>query len=138
MYHYKEKQPRFALVKHEMLNDDAEWRRLSSTAKVLWIYLRSRYNPYKEDRNLATGEIQIKLSYKEMSGDKKRKIEGVRDFSSTKSMRKAICELVNAGFIKQTEKGGKYGGASAYAFIGEWGKFENGRKKRKTWEVEQT
>jgi len=122
MYHYKENQPPFVLVKSDLLKDKS-WRRLSSTAKVLWIYLRSKFNPYKEDINLASGKLQVRLSYSEM--------KKVRDFSSTKSMRKAICELQQAGFIEITEKGGKYAGASAYSFIGKFSKFPNRKKDRK-------
>ena len=121
MYHYKENQPPFVLVKSDLLKDKT-WRKLSSTAKVLWIYLRSKFNPYKEDINPASGKLQVRLSYSEM--------RDIRDFSSTKSMRNAICELQKAKLIEITEKGGKYAGASAYSFTGKFSKFPNCKRDR--------
>jgi len=121
MYHYKEKQPPFVLVKSALL-DDKTWQRLSSTAKVLWLYLRKQYNPYKENINPANGKLQVRLSYSKM--------RDVRDFKSSKSMWKAIRELQQAGFIEITDRGGKYAGASAYSCIGKFSKFQNRKKDR--------
>jgi len=113
--------PPFVLVKIEMLRDK-KYQRLSNTAKMLWIYLRGQYNPYEENKNPATGEIQVNLSYKQMV-----KSKGF----SPKAMSKAIKELISNGLIKKTEQGGMLNGMSAYSFIGEYASFPKSKKRKK-------
>ncbi|PIS28178.1 MAG: hypothetical protein COT43_06955 [Candidatus Marinimicrobia bacterium CG08_land_8_20_14_0_20_45_22] len=114
-------QPPFVLTLIAMLKDKS-WRSLSSNAKVLWIYLRSKYNPNDEKRNLATGKIQVRLSYSEMAT--------VQDFKSPKSMTKALSELKNAGWIEISEQGGLMKGQSAYTFTGKYADLPNQKRKR--------
>lgn len=113
-------EPPFVLVKIEMLRDK-KYQRLSITAKMLWIYLRGQYNPYKPNINPATGEIQVNLSYKQMAKGKG---------FSPKAMSRAIKELISSGFIKKTEQGGMLKGMSAYSFTGKYAPFPKQDKSK--------
>ena len=93
----------FVMVTKKIL-DDPEWRSLSSSAKVVWIYLRSKFN-YRTFS-------EVSLTYSEMKG-----------VMSSATLSRAFKELIATDFIKQTKKGGLYGGVSKYKFTGPHGKF---------------
>ncbi len=106
---------KFVLVYKDLL-DDPEWRKLSSAAKVLYIYFRGKYHP--DNINPATGIPEVKLRYREMA-----------DVLHPESMRRAISELVQANFIAISQKGGKTS-PSAYKFVGQWAFFPEYNKKK--------
>jgi len=99
----KHKAPPFVMVRRDLLKDP-EWRKLSSSAKVIYIYLRAKFN-YKTLQ-------EVSLAYLE-----------VKDMMSSKTISKAFKELQQAGFIEKTKHGGLFGGVCAYKFIGQFKDF---------------
>ena len=99
----KHKAPPFVMLRHDLLKD-SEWRKLSSSAKVIYVYLRSKFN-YKTFS-------EVTLTYSE-----------VKDMMSSKTIRRAFKDLMNKGFIDQTKQGGLFGGVCAYKFIGPYKDF---------------
>ena len=81
-----------------------EWRRLSSSAKVLYLYLRAKFN----HKTLS----EVTLAYSEM-----------KDIMSSKTMSRAFKELMKNGFIEKTKNGGLYGGLTHYRFVGKYKDF---------------
>ena len=105
----KQKARNFIMVFKEML-EDPEWRSLSSSAKVVWLYLRAKFNY----RNLG----EVSLTYSEMEG-----VMSSRTFSRSKD------ELEEKGWIEKKKQGGLYGGVCTYAFKGRFKDFYfKGRK----------
>lgn len=88
------------MVYSDLLRDET-WKKLSSSAKVLYIYLRNKFN--RETLNKLT------LTYGEM-----------KDIMSTATMSKALKELRKTKFIEITKFGGLYGGSCSYKLIGEF------------------
>jgi len=107
--------PKFVLI-YKALLADPDWRKLSSAAKVLYIYLRNKYHP--DNVNPASGTPEVKLLYREMS-----------DVLHPESMSRAISELIQANFIAISQKGGKTR-PSAYKFVGKWSFFPEYQKKK--------
>ena len=99
----KHNAPPFVMIRHDLLKAP-EWRKLSSSAKVLYVYLRAKFNQktYSE----------VTLSYSEMKG-----------VMSTKTISKSFKELQLSGFIEKTKQGGLFGGVCAYKFIGQFKDF---------------
>lgn len=95
----KQKAPPFVMVTVRLLKDP-EWRKLSSSAKVLWIYMRSKFN--RETFS------EVTLAYSEMKGT-----------MSSKTISRSFKELQETGFIEKTKHGGLFGGVCAYKFTGE-------------------
>ena len=91
------------MVRKDLLKDH-NWRKLSSSAKVLYIYLRQKFN-YKTFQ-------EVTLAYSE-----------VKDMMSSKTVSRAFKELQQAGFIEKTKQGGLFGGVCAYKFIGQFKDF---------------
>jgi len=111
----------YLLVENKMLRDKEFYKALSAKAQLLFIYLRSAYDPFDSDSvNKANGKIQVKLAYKYIS-----KISG---FHSYETIFKTFQELINKGWIEVTEQGGKYGGQNAYSFTNQYGKYVNSKK----------
>ena len=105
----RHKAPPFVMIRQDLLKDP-KWRQLSSSAKVLYIYLRRKFN-YKT-------LSEVTLTYAEM-----------KDVMSTKTMSRAFKELINDGFIDKDKQGGLYGGISTYIFVGDYKDFYyNGNK----------
>ena len=96
----KQKIPPFVMVRIDLLKD-SKWRKLSSSAKVLYIYMRAKFN--RETLSKVT------LTYSEMKG-----------VMSTRTMSKAFKELEKCKFIVKIKYGGLYGGACSYKFTGEY------------------
>jgi hypothetical protein len=99
----KQKAPPFVMVRRDLL-EDPEWQKLSSSAKVIYIYLRAKFN-YKTFQEMT-------LAYSE-----------VKDMMSSKTISKAFKELQSAGFIEKTKHGGLFGGVCVYKFIGQYKDF---------------
>ena len=113
----------YLIIENKMLRDKEFYQELSAKAQLLFIYLRSAYDPYNSDSlNKATGKIQVKMSYSFIS-----KING---FHSYETVRRAFQELIDKGWIEVTERGGKFGGKNAYSFPNQYGMFKNGKKKK--------
>lgn len=110
----------FVLIKIGMLRSP-EFRQLSPTSQLLWIYLRANFNPLNpECTNIATGRDQVYLPYSEL--------KTVNGFHSSATIAKSFKELQDAGWITIAEKGGLYAGRSAYYFTGPYGKFPLSQK----------
>jgi hypothetical protein len=108
----KIKAPPFVMVNKALLHDPV-WRKLSSSAKIVYIYLRAKFNT--KTLNVVT------LTYSEM-----------KDMMSPVTLSKAFKDLQAAGFIEKVERGGLIGCggvATKYRFIGQYGFFYyEGRK----------
>ena len=91
--------PPFVAVYRALLKDKT-WRELSSSAKVVYIYLRSKFN--------ATTMSEVTLAYSEMA-----------DMMAPETISKCFKELQEKKFIEKVKKGGLFGGVTAYKFIGE-------------------
>jgi len=113
----------FVLIRIRMLRSP-EFRRLSLSAQMLWIYLRAQFNPYNADCfNPATGRGQVYLPYSEL--------QNINGFRSSATISKAFKELIKNDLIEVVEKGGLYGGPSAYAFKGKYAHWQNIRRSWK-------
>lgn len=99
----KNRLPPFVAI-YKALLKQVEWRALSSSAKVIYIYLRGKFNT----ETLS----EVSLAYSEIS-----------DMMSTKTISRAFKELQEKGFIEKTKYGGLYGGVCKYKFIGEFKEF---------------
>jgi len=99
----KPKGPPFVRIRRDMLKDP-EWRKLSNSAKVLWIYLRAKFNYKTKD--------EITLAYLEM-----------KDIMSSRTVSRALNELIQDNWIKKTKQGGLYGGLCTYKFNGKYKDF---------------
>lgn len=87
----------FIPLRKDMLKSQ-EWRKLSSKAKVIYLYLR----------NNANGKIDyIKLPYSSLD-----------DMMSHHTIAKGFKELQDSGLIKQISRGGKFGSPAIYNFTG--------------------
>lgn len=91
------------MLRKDLLKD-IKWKKLSNQAKIVYIYMRGKFN--KE----TLGEIT--LTYGEM-----------KDTIKPKPMSKAIKELIQDSFIEKIEQGGLLGGKSVYIFKGEYRHF---------------
>ena len=95
--------PPFVALFKALLKDPC-WRALSSSAKIVYIYMRSKFN--------TSTYSEVSLAYSE-----------IIDMLSSKTISRAFKELENNGFIEKTKLGGLYGGACKYRFIGEFKDF---------------
>lgn len=98
----KHKAPPFVMLRRDLLKDP-EWRELSSSAKIVYIYLRSKFC----QRTLENGDVT--LSYGEID-----------DMFSTATISNAFKELSKNGWIKKTKQGGLFGGICHYRFTGKY------------------
>ena len=99
----KQKAPNFVMVFHDLLRDP-EWRQLSTSAMIVYIYMRKNFN-YKTFN-------EVTLTYSE-----------IKDIFSSRTISKAFKELQNKGFIEKTNQGGLYRGKCSYKFIGKYKDF---------------
>ena len=97
------KLPPFVAVYRALLKDPG-WRNLSSSAKVIYVYMRSKFN--------TSTFSEVSLAYSE-----------VDDMMSSRTISRAFEELQKTGFIEKTKLGGLYGGVCKYKFIGEFKDF---------------
>ena len=94
----KAKSPPFVMLRKDLLKDK-DWKKLKSSSKILYIYMRAKYNN-------RTGS-EITLAYSEIS-----------DMMSAATINRSFKELENKKFIIKTKKGGLYGGVCSYKFVG--------------------
>ncbi|MCK5615454.1 hypothetical protein KAR91_77035 [Candidatus Pacearchaeota archaeon] len=99
----KAKSPPFAMIRLDLLRDP-EWRKLSNSAKVVYIHLRAKFNC----KTLS----EVTLTYSEM-----------KDMMSSRTLSKAFKELIKGKWIEKVKFGGLYGGACVYKFIGKYKDF---------------
>lgn len=99
----KTKAPPFVMVQKDML-EDHQWQKLTNSAKVTWIYLRSKFNY----RTLN----EVTLTYSEMEG-----------VMTSKTFKRALQELMDEKWIIKIKQGGLFGGACQYKFMGKYKDF---------------
>lgn len=99
----KVKAPPFVMIRRDLLKDP-EWRKLSNSAKIVYIYLRSKFN-YKT-------LSEVTLTYSEL-----------KDMMSTATQSKSFKELIKGGWIEKTKHGGLFGGSCSYKFNGKFKDF---------------
>jgi len=92
--------PPFVPLRRDLMKDPV-WRKLSSSAKIAYVYLRGKFHPQNTEIN------EVSLTYSEM-----------KDMMSSKTLSRAFKELQETGFIEKTKDGGMFGGACRYKFIG--------------------
>ena len=100
----KVKLPPFVLVRKDLLQDP-EWHKLSSGAKVAWLYLRNNYD-------YSNGTKETFLSYNQM-----------RTILSAPALSRALKELTDSKWIEKTKHGGLFGGVCKYKFTGKYKDF---------------
>jgi len=99
----KKKSPPFVMIRYDLLKDK-EFRQLSNSAKIVYIYMRAKFN-YKT-------LSEVTLTYSEMN-----------DVMGTQAMSNALKELVNKEWIIKVVAGGLMGGCSTYRFNGRFKDF---------------
>lgn len=99
----KVKLPPFVMVRKDLLQD-LEWKKLTSGAKILWLYLRN-YWDYSNSK-------ETSVTYSQMKG-----------IMSSRAMSRALKELLDNNWIENTKKGGLFKGISKYKFIGRYKDF---------------
>ena len=82
----------FVMIGRRMLLKTNEWKSLTPSAKLLYIYLKAKYNGSNN------GEIQLHYS----------ELKGVKGLSSDSTASKAFRELEKKEWIKRTQFGGVY------------------------------
>ena len=85
------------MVRKDLLKDK-EWQKLSNSAKILYIYLRGKFN------HKTLGEVT--LAYSEVK------------FMNSATVSRGFKLLQEKGFIEKTKKGGLFGGVTTYRFVG--------------------
>ena len=91
------------MVRKDLLKNPT-WKKLSNRAKVVYIYMRGKFN----EKTLG----KVTLTYSEM-----------KDVMKPKQMSKALKELIKNEFIEKIEQGGLIGGKNVYIFIGDYKHF---------------
>lgn len=99
----KSNTPQHVQLLYELLKDP-EWRNLSSSAKIVYIYLRANF----KHKTLT----DLSLTYKEME-----------DMMSRPTISSAFKELIKKKFIKKIKAGGLFGGKCEYKLIGKYKDF---------------
>ena len=94
----------YIAVRKDLLQDP-EWHKLSSGAKVAWIYLRNNYD-------YSNGTKETFLSYRQMKG-----------ILGSMALSRALKELISNNWIEKTKHGGLFGGVCKYKFIGKYKEF---------------
>lgn len=104
----KQKAPRFAMIYYGLL-EDPEFRQLSFSAQLLYIYMRRQFKGNRED------PLTFELPHSKM-----------KDVMSSRTMTRATKELEDAGFIKVEYRGQSFGNRkvkSLYRYTGKWAIF---------------
>ena len=97
----------FVMLGRGMLLGNLEWKGLSIAAKVLYVYLKAKYN--------GSNNGGIHLHYSEL--------KGVKGLSSPSTVSRAFRELENKAWIKRTKQGGLYRYFNEYELIGGHGDY---------------
>ena len=96
------KAPPFVMLEKEMLKSK-EWKELSKSAKIIYIYLKAKYNGHNAD--------QLRLTYSEL-----------KDQFSPSTIAKALKELQKKGWVEKTKYGGLFRYYNLYKLTGKWGR----------------
>jgi hypothetical protein len=99
----KYRAPPFVMIYRDMLKDP-DWRKLSNSAKIVYIYLRSKFN--------SSDLSEVGLSYSE-----------IKDMISSATLSNAFKELTTKKWIEKTKYGGLFGGVCKYKFVGKYKDF---------------
>ena len=99
----RHKAPPFVMIRRDLLKD-LEWRKLSNSAKIVYIYLRVKFNHKTVS--------DVTLAYSE-----------IKDMLSSRTISKAFKELIKNGWIERVKRGGLLGGVTVYKFIGQYKDF---------------
>lgn len=91
------------MITRRMLRNE-EWKNLSPSAKLFYIYLKGKFNGYNN------GEIRLYYS----------ELEGIKGLSSHATISKASKELENKGWILKTKVGGLYRNCNEFKLIGKF------------------
>jgi len=94
------------MVRKDMLKDPS-WQKLSSTAKILWLYMRNNYD-------YSDGTKETFITYKQME-----------NIIGSKAMSRGLKELQDPTnkWIEKTKVGGLFGGVCKYKFAGQYKEF---------------
>ena len=84
--------PPFIRCEKDMLLNCKEWKELTSAAKLLYVYIKLKYN--------GSNNGKIRLPYSEL--------RGIKGISSSKTISNAQSELIKKGWISVTQHGGMY------------------------------
>lgn len=98
-YKQKVRLPPFVMIRKDLLKDP-NWKKLSSSAKVVWIYLRDNYD-------YSNGTKETFLTYNQMKG-----------IMGPQALSQALKDLIKGGWIEKTKQGGMFGGVCRYKFTG--------------------
>lgn len=92
----------FVMIGRGTLLRSNEWKGLSAAAKILYLYLKAKYN--------GSNNGQIRLHYSEL--------RGVKGISSPSTISRAIRELEQKGWLEITNLGGLYRRINEYRLTG--------------------
>ncbi|MBA7660345.1 hypothetical protein ES703_68347 [subsurface metagenome] len=84
--------PPFVRFERKMFFESSEWRELTGAEKLLYIYIKAKYNGSNDGR--------IKLTYGEL--------KGAKGLSSSRTFAKAQRGLIKKGWITRSKFGGLY------------------------------
>ena len=84
--------PPWVRLSKDLLYECTEWKELTPAAKLLYLYMKAKYN--------GSNNKQIKVTYSEL--------KGVRGLSAPKTISKASLELERKGWFKRTQYGGLF------------------------------
>lgn len=99
----------FVILPRRMLLRCDEWKGLSAASKILYPYIKAKYN--------GTNNGKIRLHYSEL--------EGVKGISSSNTISTAFKELEQKGWIKREKKGGLYRYNNEYELTGKYDDYIN-------------
>ena len=94
----------FVMVGRGMLLRCQEWKDLSPAAKIIYLYIKAKYN--------GSNNGQIRLYYSEL--------KGINGLSSPSTISKAFKELEAKGWIERTKIGGCYRYFNEYKLTGKF------------------
>jgi len=106
----KNRLPRFLFITIEMVRSDA-WKNLSSTARDVYVLLKSK-KVKADDFEVVT------LSYNEME-----------EYIDRHTIKSAIDQLIENGFITITQRGGLHRKRNYYHFSNQWRNIKRGQKQ---------
>lgn len=94
--------PPFVMLEKGMLKSE-EWKNLSKPTKLIYIYLKAKYNGRNPE--------ELKLTYIEL-----------KDEFAPATISKAFRELEEKGWVEKTKYGGLFRYYNLYKLIGNWGR----------------
>ena len=102
--HRRPKFPPFLMLNKDMILHCDEWKRLSLSAKVVYICIKARHNGKNNGK--------ISMPYSEL--------ETVKGLGSPSTVSKALKELEKKGWIRRTQLGGLYRYRNQYEMTGRY------------------